>query len=114
MLKQTMASKVKLKFSNKASPPAKDKILEMAYGRLNVHFVRLHETGDGYKTIRRNTMDLDIVLSQKSASEFQKIGITVVTPPEAKAQHSVFVCRLDWEFGKHTQEQVKYDIEDKN
>ena len=109
-----MATKVKLKFLNKQSPTDRLLVLQTASQLLKTPFTRLFDTGDGFKAVCRNSDDVDKILGKKGIDEFKKIGIQVVTPPEVRAQRSVFVRQLDRSFGAHTAEETKIELEDKN
>ena len=109
-----MASKVKLRYKDRGKPVPKEQVLQTAAIVLKAPFTRLFDTGDGYKAICRNNDDADKILSNLGVAEFAKIGITVVTPPEIRAKRSVFIRQLDSSFGKHTAEEIKTELEDKN
>lgn len=109
-----MATKVRLKFINRQSPPNRSLVLQTAATLLNSPFTRLFDTGDGFKAVCRNQDDVDKILSIKGMTELKKIGLQVVTPPEIRARRSVFVRQLDHDFGKNTAEEIKQELEDKN
>ena len=109
-----MASKVKLRYKDRGKPVPIEKVLQTAAIILKAPFTRLFDTGDGYKAICRNSDDADKILSNLGVAEFAKIGITVVTPPEIRAKRSVFIRQLHTSFGKHTPEEIKQELEDKN
>lgn len=106
-----MATKVKLKFINNKAPPSNSKVTEIAFGKLNIPFTRLYTLNDGFKAICRNSNDADVILSAKGSKEFEKIGLQVIMPPEVRAQRSVFIRQLDKQFGEHTPDQIKQEIE---
>ena len=106
-----MASKVKLKFKDRSKPVAKETVLQTAAITVKAPFTRLFETGDGYKAICRSTEDAEKILSSYGVAEFNKIGITVMTPPELKAQRSIFVRQLDSTFGSHSPTEIKEELE---
>ena len=107
-----MATKVKLKFKDKSTPTPKDKVLQTAAVTLKSPFTRLFETGDGFKAICRNSVDADKILSREGITAFDKIGIQVMTPPEVRAQKSIFVRQLDYTFGCHSALETKNELEE--
>lgn len=109
-----MTTNVRLKVINKNHIPTRQQLTEVAYGKLNVPFTRIFTTGDGYKAVCRNSNEADVILSQNGVQAFSQIGLQVLMPPEIRAQRSVFIRRLDQHFGKHTAEEMKAEIEDKN
>lgn len=109
-----MTTNVRLKIINKNAPPNRSKVIEVAYGALNVPFTRLFATSDGFKAVCRNNDDADVILGPAGAQAFQGIGLQVVMPPELRAKRSIFIRQLDYEFGKHTAEEIKEEIETKN
>lgn len=108
-----MTTNVRLKFKKK-NKVSRDKITEIAYGKLNIPLTRLYDSPDGYKAVCKDLNDVDILLSQKSIEIFDKEGIIVITPPEIKAQRSVFIRNLDYTIGQHSPEDIKDEIEGKN
>ena len=106
-----MASKVKLKFKDRSKPIAKEIVLQTAAITIKAPFTRLFDTGDGFKAICRSTEDAEKILSSHGVAEFGKIGITVITPPELKAQRSIFVRQLDSTFGSHSAAEIKEEME---
>lgn len=109
-----MATKVKLKFKDRGSKLTKAQVRNIAYNEVGVPFVRLYEIPEGYKALCKNDDDVDKLLSNEAKEEFDKNGITVVTPPEIRAKRSFFMRKLEEDVGKHTPEQFVYEIEDKN
>lgn len=88
--------------------------MDVAFNKLNIPFTRLFDMSDGFKAVCRNTEDADILLGASGISEMAKIGIQVLMPPEVKAQRTVFVRQLENEFGRHTAEEMKINIEQYN
>ena len=108
-----MAS-LRLKFKDRNNQVSHEQITELAYVGLGVPFTRLFKTPEGYKAVCRNDRDLEKLLSKFAREEFNKHGITVITPPELRCKKSVFVRKLSYQVGKHTAEQLKQDIELRN
>lgn len=105
---------VRLKYKDKKTKVKKEEVKKIAFNNLHIPFVRLFETPDGFKAICRNDEEIDKVLSKKARDEFDKIGITVITPPEIRAKRSIFIRKIEEDVGSHTEQEIKNELEDKN
>lgn len=109
-----MTTKVKLKFKDRGRKITKAQIRSVACNEIGVPFVRLYEIPEGFKALCKNDEDVDKLLSNRAKVELEKNGVVVITPPEIRAKRSFFLRKLEDDVGKHTAEQFKYEIEDKN
>lgn len=109
-----MATRVKLRLSDRGKATTRQQIMDVAFTKLQVPFTRLFDMKDGYKAVCRNSEDADVLLSREGVSEMEKIGVQVIMPPEIKAQRTVFIRQLDYEFGKHSAVEMKENIENYN
>lgn len=92
--------------------PDRSKVLQVACIVLNSPFTCLFENVDGFKAVCRSTKEVDIIVGHRGIEELNKIGLTVlVTPPEVRAQRSIFVRQLDHSFGIHSSEEIKTELE---
>lgn len=109
-----MLPTVRLKHQDKQRPTEANKVVELAYGKFNVPFTRIINTNEGFKVVCRNEQDADKILSKPAKVELQKIGLTVITPPETKARRSIIIKQLDQIIGSNSPEDIKLEIEREN
>lgn len=105
---------IRLKYYNRQQPCSQQELAQVTFGHLNVPFIRIFSTSDGFKVICRNEQDADKLLSNEAEKELKKIGVFVLTPPEIKAKRSIFIRNLDYIIGQHTEEELKEELEKEN
>lgn len=109
-----MSTKVKLKFKERGKRISKEELKSLACNEIGVPFVRLYEIPEGYKALCKNDDEVDKLLNIRAKEVFERNGVVVITPPEIKAKRSFFIRKLQEDVGKHTAEEFKCEIEDKN
>ena len=105
---------IRLKHFNKQHPVEAQKIVELAYGKLNVPFTRIFKTNEGFKVICRNEKDADKIQGKEAKKELQKIGLHLIIPPETKARKTIILKKLDQIIGANSTEDIKEEIEEAN
>ena len=103
-----------LKYINPTSQTNKQDIFRITFQDLDALLTRLTPTKTGYYANTDDPAAVDKLTSPKAIQRFKTINIQPVIPPEQRSKRTIFIRQLDSHVGKHTPEQLKYEIEQQN
>lgn len=85
-------------------------IFECCFGKLETPLTRLFDSGNGFYAATDNITFIDKLLTDQAFSEFKKINIEPVLPPEVKAKRTIFVRQVDSSVGERSPKDLKSEI----
>lgn len=85
-------------------------IFEVAFGQLSTPLTRLFDSGNGFYAATDDIKFIDQLLTPRAFSEFSKINIQPVLPPEIKAKRTIFVRQVDSSVGGRSSADLKKEI----
>jgi hypothetical protein len=89
---------------------SREQIFEVAFGQLNTPLTRLFDSGNGFYAATDDIKFIDQLLTPRAFSEFAKINIQPVLPPEIKAKRTIFVRQVDSSVGGRSSADLKTEI----
>lgn len=85
-------------------------IFQCAFGKLNAPLTRLFDSGNGFYAATDDVTYIDKLLTDHAFSEFAKINVEPVLPPEIKSRRTIFVRQLDNSVGEHSPDELKTEL----
>ena len=106
--------KLNLKYIHNTPKANREEIFKITFGKLEAPLIRLSDTQNGYFAIAETENIIDRLLTPKAFTEFAKLNLIPILPPDIRARRTVFVRQVDYSVGSQTAENIKTEIETQN